>query len=931
MPIKKIVLSAVIIFFPFQLPSRQLIKGDKNATEGTTFSFSVKNTTPGAFNALYVSSSETIDSDDAKQFALARLSSGSSAFEPLAPEKITLNGEVEQNNPLWGAKNIALSLLRPTGGSDLIVTTVDTQPDLVYLAQNLFNLKQFSLVKVGPLHDAIGAKSSGVIGLSSNVLAYVFAAVKPESGDFGDKNSGIALLVRGNIDDKTIFSEVDARTGAVVPMPKAFPLDKTSAVVNINSAELAAMQPNITFHWDAVLQRLFIGLQTTSNADSNDGTRAVVVGKLIENGGLELFFIAPDSAFGANNTQNIVGVRGAQQTIFIYKVSTLYTSTGLNYLIILGGNGASEQTVFALPLVSSGDDTGMLAQKDDIPENVYQDDQVQKLIARNFTQAATTQAQMTQSTDIAAQVGGGALLAGAITDLIVRDDTIYALVGNDTIEPDVSGMYSSQALFDASGKIKGWTDWQRAAGTTDELFIGKLNTTFGNFIYATGNNADTINTFFQTTWSSGNAQGLLPVTDYLNSVFSVENGGIQSLQTFLPSTPGLNNISLMSAGGIGRLILIQTGTVENDLLLPIPADQLTTVTSYENGTIDSFADAYIISITGGALDDVGPITATEIGRNDTDGWLFVGGSDGLAVLINPDGSGWNIAQEELGNQFDGLMPGMHFQMIGDYHFVKKLIYEDNFLFVVTTDIIDRINLMNSDFSTNTLDVVTIATKDALNVISSKGTVLDAFISQACAVVATTGGLVRIGDGKDIRTVASADESNWTSITIPETAGAPTQLLTASVTNRSQDITRSIGGHFYVLTSNAGYNQSRINRFSVKPLDENEPMQANIIEQFDDLFVKNIPSFFLNFGNFNSIFATDGGLYFANRSKNNNQGPRTVLTPAEPAPRVGVRNVGERSSTITIHTGNGTEINAFERSQASGSWIIAGDFGMQVLE
>src|SRR5581483_840020 len=190
--------------------------------------------------------------------------------------------------------------------------------------------------------------------------------------------------------------------------------------------------------------------------------------------------IAPDSAFGANNTQNIVGVRGAQQTIFIYKVSTLYTSTGLNYLIILGGNGASEQTVFALPLVSSGDDTGMLAQKDDIPENVYQDDQVQKLIARNFTQAATTQAQMTQSTDIAAQVGGGALLAGAITDLIVRDDTIYALVGNDTIEPDVSGMYSSQALFDASGKIKGWTDWQRAAGTTDELVIGKLNTTFGN-------------------------------------------------------------------------------------------------------------------------------------------------------------------------------------------------------------------------------------------------------------------------------------------------------------------------------------------------------------------------------------------------------------------------------------------------------------------
>src|SRR5579862_6761120 len=95
--IKKILLSVVIIFFPFLLQIRQLIKGDKNAAQGTTFSFSVKNTTPGSFNALYVATNETIVSDDAKQFALARLSSGSPAFEPLAPEKITLNGEVEQD------------------------------------------------------------------------------------------------------------------------------------------------------------------------------------------------------------------------------------------------------------------------------------------------------------------------------------------------------------------------------------------------------------------------------------------------------------------------------------------------------------------------------------------------------------------------------------------------------------------------------------------------------------------------------------------------------------------------------------------------------------------------------------------------------------------------------------------------------------------
>jgi hypothetical protein len=421
------------------------------------------------------------------------------------------------------------------------------------------------------------------------------------------------------------------------------------------------------------------------------------------------------------------------------------------------------------------------------------------------------------------------------------------------------------------------------------------------------------------------------VTTYFNSIFGVENGGIQSLQTFLPSTPGLSNISLMAANGIGSFTLVQTGISENGIIIPTTASDFAKVTTYENGIIDTFAEAKIIIINGGALNNVGPITAIEIGRNDTDGWIFVGGSDGLAVLSHSNGSGWKIAQEELGNNFDGLVPGMSFKIIGNYQFIKKLIYEDNFLFVVTDDIIDRIDLTVSDFSNNTLDITTVATKGSLTIVSNKGAILDAIISQACAIIATTGGLVRIGDNKDIRLITTPTNGDWTPMSIAETAGAPTQLLAASTTNRSQDITHGPGGHFYVLTSNEGFNQSRINRFNVNSLEPNELMQSTTIEPFDDLFVKNIPSFFLNFGNFNSIFATDGGLYFANRSKNNLQPPHTVLTPGEPAPRVGVRNVGERSLPVNIYFGNGTEINAFQRSQASGSWIVAGDFGMQVLE
>src|SRR5690606_27579172 len=355
------------------------------------------------------------------------------------------------------------------------------------------------------------------------------------------------------------------------------------------------------------------------------------------------------------------------------------------------------------------------------------------------------------------------------------------------------------------------------------------------------------------------------------------------------------------------------------------------IKTYQNGTITDFVDAKIVVISGGALNVVGPITASAVASNGTNGWFFVGGSNGLSILSHSDGSGWDLSLNELGDRFDGLNAGMSFKIVGNYTFVKKLICEDNFLFVVTNDRIDRINLITSDFATDTLDLVTIATKQDFGIVSNNGGILDAVFSQAFATVATTAGLMRIGDDRDIRLIENNTDAQWTPVVIPETGGAPTQLLTVSTTGQEQDLTRTIGGQLYVLTSNEGYDQSRINRFVISPLSNTQVMQSTTIQPFNDLFVQNIPSFFLNFGNFNSIFATDGALYFATRSKNNIQAPRVVLTPAYPAPQVAARNVGERSTTVNVPLNNATEINNFQRSQASGSWIAAGDFGMQVLE
>lgn len=292
----------------------------------------------------------------------------------------------------------------------------------------------------------------------------------------------------------------------------------------------------------------------------------------------------------------------------------------------------------------------------------------------------------------------------------------------------------------------------------------------------------------------------------------------------------------------------------------------------------------------------------------------MGGSNGLAILAQENGSGWNAATQ-LGNNFNGLTTGMRFISVGNYTFVKKLIADGNFLFVISHDKVDRINLATSNFGTNTIDVITIASIGN-NGVSNRGGFLDGIFSQALGIIATTDMLLRIGNGKDVRTITSEIDADWTLISIPENAGPATALYPVTTTNRLQDITRNGGGYFYTLSANVGLDQSRINRFSVQQLNTTDTVSNTTIQAFDDLFVKNIPSFFLSFGEFRSNFATDGALYFATRNKNDIIAPIALLTPAQPVPRVGFSNVGDLSNLVAINFGQGTEINYFARSAAS---------------
>lgn len=926
---------SLAIFIP--LHSAVLIKGNEGAPEGQTFSFSVKKNILSSNGTFYEGANEIVPDNT---FSLSRLALGATAFAPLTPEIVTLNVQPDQEDPLFGAQILALGLLQKEVGffmEDIPVVVGSNRPATVYLFEDITTAGAVTLQASQDVHDAAGAVSSGIVDLTTRVTSdggFIFAAAKPNNGEFGDINSGIALLVRGTVsegdgDDKRtirVFTEVNANTGKSVQL-QALRLDPTSDAIKINNDLANIVSNQVAMQWDSSLERLFIGLQTTAGGSATAGTRGVAVVKFIENGAIALETIVPDDVFIAGNTTNIIGVRGANQRASIHALKTMWTSTALNYLIVVGNVGdpaSTNQSVFALPLVNTGDSKGMIANKNAQPQNIFKDAPVPRLIARIIDEPATMPDHMTKSTDLAAQVGGGNLLAGPIVNIIVRDDTVFAFVGENT-----PGVYSSQAIFDVSGKITCWTQWQRAAGTTDAIFGAALNPFEGDFILASGTTADTVNTIKKTVWSDGAEQGLKPLTTILDETFAADNGGIQGMQTFLPGSAGLQDIAVLAAGGIGNILLAQTGVFNDGIITPTKGSDFNDSITFADGAITTDIDEKTVIISGGALTAVGPVTAFEFARSAQNGWLFVGGSNGLALLTNEDGSGWN-PDTQLSENFDGLSAGMAFKMIGNYSFVKKLIYDSGFLFVITHYQVDRINLTTSDFGTGTLDVITVASIGNEGV-STRGGFLDGIFSQALGIIATTDSLLRIGNGKDIRTIASEADAQWIAVEIPENAGPPTALYTVTQTNRLQDITRNNGGYFYALTATVGIDQSRINRFAVQPLALTDTVASTTVQPFDDLFVKNVPSFLLSFGEFRSNFATDGALYFATRNKNVDLSPIAMITPSQPGPRVGFGNVGDRSMPVAINFQQGTEINYFARSAASGSWIAAGNFNTQVLE
>ncbi len=915
-----------ILFASQYANAARILSGDAD-TANTTFTTSVsqvkKANTSGA---VYASAGI----NGAGNFSISRLQENKTNFDPVITQKVKLvDGQTD--NPLFDQAIATFDLFEASAGlfstKEALLVTTEEEKQFIYFTEPATIVEGkdepvSTIEKTSSLRDANGVEDAKVQQLVTDGIALTFAAVAPDNGNLGDANSGIALISRIITNAKTdddqqvrvsIFDQVDPATGRPVAQPSALRLDGTEGIVNITAN--AVLENAVDMFYDKKLKRLFIALQVTSGVGG--AARALVVGRVTSNRGLVLEPFLPDAVVADNN--QIVATGNGNTSVALHKVRIMHTSTGLSYAIVVGNNGVTDDTdsiVFALPLISSGDNTGMLATKDAQPVTEFFTNDPKRFKSRDFIDAAQAADDVIRNNETEAQVGRGELLAGPITDVLILNDTVFVSVGNPQQE-GLQGVYASRALFAANGKIKGWTSWQRAAGTTDQIFNLSFIRNDGATILFSGDDSNTVTVAQKTIWTEDTE-----VANAANQLLSDQQGSSQHLCSFL-QTPGAPNLTLLSCADAQTVAFINTGEVENVTGLITPTN-LATVIKFDNDTISQDVNnAFAIGISGPVTKSIGPITSTTIARNTNDDqtFIFVGGLRGIAVLANDDGTGV-AGQIETG--FAGLINGMNMQVFGDFSHVRKLIASENLLYALTDEQLVRINLNDINVVTDEVVSTVLATRSDVRANQETGSFVDVIISDSVAILATTGGLFKNQIGTSVATAINSQALNWQQIFLPESAGVPTRLTVSTFDNKENTFTQQEGGNIFALCTNTSNNRSRLHRLSVDIIN----MQPQVL-LFDDVLIENMPTFFLNFGRHKNVFYSDGARCFVGQNKNSSSEVSLGLLNQKYPPRVGVANIGNQCIPVDANLAGSTEVSYIVSDLSQGQLVLASDHGLRV--
>lgn len=970
---------SLIMFLATSGVQASVILQANGATPATTFSFNVGPYVADVDSnaiALYTGRSDAtvpfgIDNGVSEYAISAAIESLDTVF-PYAPYNVRLDGVDNQVNPLFGQK---ISLMGLFLGTPFAVTAA--APQNIYWNKSRLGVVPGEVSSGTNVLDASGAvNANGAVtaGISSAVGAavsevtsagqiagnYIFAAVQPNgAAGFGAAGSGLAVLMNTGSTLQQL-APVTGDTGI-----KASPIDGTQSYVKINSNAAIDNTRPVDVYFDAILNRVYVIYSAQAGSGVADGVRGIVMGyvnpvttigvdgKTTIDFKLVLTDFVPAAAFADAGTTRVAGVTGTNAVITLSKFRSLYTSTGLTYGILVGSStGANATTtVSAIPLVNKSVDTtnttwptdpthGAMASRNINPGvnlQTFFNPQflVRPYTGRGFQVPATIPADVSLQGYPAVAVGAG-VAPGVIQAIQAYKDTVF--ISTLKGDGDAAGIFSSQALFDGSGAIQGWTPWQRvtfSATPGASIYGFAYQPTLGKMFSLQGLTATTVDIIATSTWATHTNDNLLGGTtanasvgfiELINKQFPPVDGGIQAVFDFPHNTDGFaaapnNRLSAMVFTGNKQIVLVQTGADQAGVFTPQTGDFSTSMEISTNGAVVTPGPgALIVSVSGGVLDTLGSITsATIVNDGVANAYLVVGGVGGVAVLA----PGWPTAG--LQGNFVNL-PASAFRLVGNYTNVRKLLSDGASLYVLTNQTFDRISAVQ--LGAGPIVPVTLATGATAG---TYGSLSDAAVSAKLAVLATSSGLLRAGNGANVATAAQPADMAWTSIELTGSEGPVTRIFPYSVTGLPQDfsaINVPLSGQLYVLTASVSEGLASLYRLAVADTSV-APVNDATVQVIPEYFVESTTNAYASLGAYRNYFRTDGALFTDSRSSGT-IGP-VVFQSFPPFLRTGVIYFPKMAKNIPIDPTNGTTVGNLVRNSGLGSLILPTGGGMQVLE
>ncbi len=872
---------------------------------------------------------------------LARLEVGSNGTAlvhlpklPLAPAQTKLNGTADTANPLNGAKieNLTLfpGVMLVSGAIPAVSVGVDTF--LVTRSDSGSEvLKNGSEIKDAGNNSLNNATNKQIYALAASSNE-IFAAVAQTDKMFMDpvaKDRGLAVLRK----DAAALNVLNAGKSATASETPAAKIDLTvydatgadADKVRFAFAEASGkadptIDDTVALFWDQKLSRLYIGLSGVNRAETSEASGALTLAvayldkadpAATTNDVLNIQPIVPlpkkDLFYGGTNVNvndRIVGFyfddtnNGANLLpLSIKKIRMMHTSTGRDYLIVNGEKKLPPvmmdvpptKGIYALPVLglkkSDGTDrdpklVGTIAKVDAVTGVSVFDDASPTLVA-----------QMPQDEQAAVLVGGKPLFKADVSELFVEGDSIFLfLAGGASNEV---GIFQSTALFDSQGNINGWTPWQRVMGSMERAFGGGYDPYIGSFFFLTEQNkfnavttpaVNTANIVKVTSW--GKTSSISNLSEKLESLFAFDRGGVLQMFSFDEMTPGflLSKFSMMIALGLDRVALVQTGKV-------VGADQFIPETDFQ-------AAGSTVPFENQVIKDLGPLCAADVSRSAVvgEGWVFVGGYNGIAVLSKADGSGYenlqNLSTDLVDFSFKKLTPSNGSTL--DH--VRKILCDDKNLYVMTRDKIFKIEAMGSDgkfkeVSPDPLDETVFFPGETGRFFS------DCLVVKGKAIVATNKGLF-VTDGATSAEVKISGKS----------LGPVVQLQYLSNTKGKA----SDQGNLYVMTGDLSKNPSegKIYRFAVNGANA----VASVVQPIKD-------GLFMDLQEFRGNFTVDGASILTARGKHFDD--ENYLKVSSVSNRSWISPL---ASMLDIDFDKNFYVAAPLRESASGAWMLPGDWG-----